>query len=573
MRLLGAVLFCSSLRLIVCGNEVLTDADCDDQSIFEAVDLALNVYNIEKEDGNQLMLYRITDAKTRLENDNLLHTFVSYDVRESSCGVKSGKLWQECDYKTPEIALGKCSVHVLVNTEHKSSDVVSQNCSLPIVEPTVSVVQLPCLGCDVHIDTNNEEVLKNVQAAIERMNSLGNHPFLFDVEDIQKATRQVVRGWIYKIEYKVRQTNCSKSIFSSVTSEECELDKDGQPGHCKSRVFVTPKGEINDISLECISDTGFCLSCPNEVEPRDPVLLNLLKDVINEYNSNSNNTYLFNVLTVVKATKQASNGIIYDVNFKIKETNCTKLDYVFLEEECHSLPSAEILSCNANINVTDKNTRSSYECSTQPLFTSASRISLKGLSPLRMSLPESRVLRRAVRGLKKSKCGPNHKGNKGNKHGKKDKKKPNHKHCDSSEESGEDERKEYDVTVKPPVPATTTQIIKVFQTTQIPIVSLDHGEETTHITPPLFPVIPSLPEDEGIFPNIHDDVLLDLPDLETAPRCPGKLWQRRGSLGPVTTLKPHISPSGIPSHDQAQEQKSPQPFTDEDLLSILDFKR
>eukprot|EP00079_Xenopus_tropicalis_P025479 XP_012818785.1 PREDICTED: kininogen-1 isoform X2 [Xenopus tropicalis] len=203
------------------------EADCNDHNIFNAVDEALRHHNRALTDGNKFVLYRITEAKIKIENDSGTHNFVSYDIREGSCGVKSGKVWQNCDFKQSDEKVGKCSAHVLVNKELKSSEVIFQNCSTFKVEPTVTAVEQGCLGCPIKLDTTNEELLPLIKVAMEKMNKVANHPFYFNLETITEATRQVVFGWNYKLFYTIRQTNCSKSIHSNVPLEECNFDANG----------------------------------------------------------------------------------------------------------------------------------------------------------------------------------------------------------------------------------------------------------------------------------------------------------------------------------------------------------
>ncbi|KAM4771116.1 kininogen-1 [Rhinophrynus dorsalis] len=307
MRLLTTLLVCSHFILGSANQALTIEADCNDQNIFNVVDEALRFHNNELLDGNQFVLYRITEANIRPENDGGTHNFVSYEIHEGSCGVKSGKVWQDCDFKTPASERIKCSAHVLINKEEKINEIISQNCSIVKVEDPVIAIHHQGLGSFIPIDRNSEELLPIVQASIQKMNHLGNHPFHFDLENITSASRQVVSGWNYDIYYDVRQTNCSKLAHYSLSSADCKLDANGQRGYCKSRVFVIPTGEIKDINAQCSSEKGFCLTCPNEVDRDDPELKNLLRQVMDEYNSDSNHTNLYKITNIVKATaKKAS---------------------------------------------------------------------------------------------------------------------------------------------------------------------------------------------------------------------------------------------------------------------------
>ncbi|NP_001088128.1 kininogen 1 L homeolog precursor [Xenopus laevis] len=563
------------------------EADCNDHNIFYAVDKALRHHNKALIDGNQFVLYRITDAKIKTDNSDGIHNFVSYDIREGSCGVKSGKLWQNCDFKQSDEKVGKCSAHVVVNKEFKTSEVISQNCSTFKVEPIVSAVHQQCLGCQTNLDTGNKDLLPIIKAAIEKMNKLGNHPFYFDVENIIEATRQVVFGWNYKLIYTIRQTNCSKSIHSNVPLEECELDANGQHGKCTTQVFINTQGEINDILLDCSSQTGLCLNCPDAVERDDPELLDLLRQVMDEYNSNNNNTNLYNFVSVDKASRKGVHEKIYDVTFNIRETNCSKSDYSILGEECQFIEKNETLQCYAKVNVTD----TKITVSSSPVCNNKGRtrgFSYKGLSPFRGILPFKKT-RRDTEKAKGHARGYAHKGEqrhaKKNKKGKKDKrkKKNGHKNGDSSEESQE-------YTISPTVHKTqhmqhtTAQTVELITSTQKQqSLSKIPGEQMSKTTEKpnlgLFPHIPSVQEDQDNFFNFHNNAEPDLPgpDDSNFPKCPGKQWEPvklpttelTYDLFDLASAIGDATPTAAENVKNKEPGNTGQPFNDEDLLLSL----
>ena len=80
----------------------MQEIDCNDEDVFKAVDAALNMYNERNETGNQFVLYRITEV-IKTENHDIFYA-VKYQIKEGDCPVKSGKTWQDCDYKDAEKA-------------------------------------------------------------------------------------------------------------------------------------------------------------------------------------------------------------------------------------------------------------------------------------------------------------------------------------------------------------------------------------------------------------------------------------------------------------------------------------
>ncbi|XP_073531104.1 T-kininogen 1-like [Phyllobates terribilis] len=503
------------------GSATVIDADCNDQNVFSAVDVALRCFNDAKEAGNQLILYRTTDAKIKPEEDGYVHYFVEYEAQEGSCEVMTGKSWQECLPTYTHQA--KCSAHVLINDDLKVRRVESQNCSIPkaLVWSTETAVEYPCLGCIQPIDKENKELLCFAHSTIEQVNTDANYQFYLDLESIVNATRQVVNGWKYHIQFLLRQTNCSKSNFPSRNSKECKIDKAGESFVCTARVHVTPDGNANYSFLECKSDTGVCINCPVMVDSEDPELRTLLVQVMDEYNVNSNHTELYDVSFVDSAIKKGFKGELYVVTFTIKATNCSKTDYSMLGDECAFINFSPQLICETKIKVTDKtvNVHSDPHCRKEEFQMFGIRIG--GLSPLRMSRKtnqkenDERPNRQRQHG---------HNNNKGNKHGKKDRKNK-HTFQDSSEENSENE-------------VTQAPLQLTIPATQKP-------------------------------GNVATDIV---------PRCPGRVWYPSLVISnpTVKTFSNHDLLLAIgdstPSSDQERKKNEPPapkqvlPFNDEDLL-------
>ncbi|XP_040284225.1 T-kininogen 1-like isoform X1 [Bufo bufo] len=519
MKLLPILLLCCHCLL---GSAIVIDADCNDQTVFNAVDEALKSFNNEKEDGNQFILYRITDAKIKNEGDGQIHHFVEYETYESSCEVKSGKSWQEC---APTYAnQAKCSAHVLFNKDLKLRGVESQNCSSPKEMPGTAV-HYPCPGCPQSIDKENKQLLCFIHSSIEKINTDANHPFYFDLESIVNATRQANNGWQYDIQFLIRQTNCSKMYFTSKNAKECKIDNEGESFPCTALVSLTSDGNVYYYFVKCNkSDTGVCLNCPVVVEPEDPELLTLLAQVMDEYNFNSDHKELYKVSFVEPATKKGFHRELYEVNFRIKPTNCSKPDYTILGDECH-IQASPSLHCRTQINVTDKtvSVHSGLRCG--PIMMALSlRYGYSGLSPLRFSsnikhkINESNSLSKSINLVERTDQarqrghGDNRKEQKQDKKGikhNKEKSGQKYPHQDSLEENNKNK-----VTPAPPLHLTKPAI-------QMPAVLK----------------VPDVSNSQETSPNTNKTSVLDFPGRPTdvVPRCPGTVWQPKSLIPTAKT--------------------------------------
>ncbi|XP_069831203.1 T-kininogen 2-like [Dendropsophus ebraccatus] len=629
---LFALLF--SFYFLGSANQVGADkVDCDDQTVFDAANKVLQSLNNAKEEGNQFALYRITEASKKEETGSTgVQVFISFEMQESVCEVKSGIHWQRCAFKDNGADFGHCAAHVLVNTETYAEEIISQNCSTkkgwqpkapkqPVLEPPVMFVRSHCLGCVQVIDTNSEVLLSIIQSAIEKMNTVGNHKFHFHLENVTKAQRQVVSGWNYKLEYTIRQTNCSKSLFPKWTPEECSLDKNGQDGNCVTDVFVTPNEEIKDIQLNCHSSTGFCLNCPDQVEASDPELLNVLKQFIKEYNSDSNHTNLYKLQAVKTASmKLVQNTKQYKATFGIQNTNCSKSDLTIHGEECDPDPLGDMLDCTANINVTDErlDILPDYKCDKSlSLLTVARGTVIKGLSPFRMMpslgiMVHKRSLPAPVLSKRKGNE-PDHKEQKLGKEPKKDKKgKEDKKHHgqlkDSSEESAEEHKPEilpqpsqhipprpphhippippHHIPPRPPhhippipphhipwVPEVdTSMVVTTTQNTKPTNADKVVGPPSTQL-PFLLqssPLTPAVRNHQSAFPIIHESGLPALAH-ENAPKCPGKLWQPLVPTIQIPTEKPFVIGGLVFNDDDLLPKSEEQILTPHKAHEFTDF--
>ncbi|XP_063297132.1 kininogen-1 [Pelobates fuscus] len=358
MMALGTFLLFAPLLIVSANQALIYDADCNDANIFKAVDVALKSYNAENVYGNLFILHRITDARIQPESDGVLRNFVDYEIREGACNVKSGKDWKECNLFSTKLAVKKCSAHVLLNRQLNTSEIIFQSCSGPIHASVTG----EAVGSLKSADPNDTVVLEMVQLSIDRMNKLGNHPFHFSLEKVLNAWRQVVSGWNFQINYTIRQTNCSKRHFKNASSEECSFDINGQSGKCSSQVHWTLQGQFDITEMTCTSDSGVCLNCPNAIENNDPELLNLLMQFIDEYNVNNSHPALYKISKVVTATEEGSHPKQYEVEFEMKETNCSKAEYAILGEECDFIDSQTFFECEVKMIVTKETVAHSHVC-------------------------------------------------------------------------------------------------------------------------------------------------------------------------------------------------------------------
>uniref|UniRef100_A0A8C3S467 Kininogen 1 n=1 Tax=Chelydra serpentina TaxID=8475 RepID=A0A8C3S467_CHESE len=296
------VLCCSffSSRARLLSNQ---DADCDDPDVFEAVDIALRKYNGDKTDGNQFALYMVMEAKRIFS--------VVYRIRESSCAVGGDKLWQDCDYRASAKAVsGECTAQVYIDETEKISN-VKQDCKIIPVEGKVKLYHALCLGCYHPIPGDSLQLLPILRYAIRIFNNRSEQSSLFEVGEIIKASRQVVAGWNYAVEYEIKETNCTKNNFQDL-SPECKPIVGGHVGRCEAKAYVDLSDTIVDVAQKCkfpVEETvtppiSVCAGCPRPIPINSAELEEPLKAALEKYNEESNDDFYYKTEAILYATMQ-----------------------------------------------------------------------------------------------------------------------------------------------------------------------------------------------------------------------------------------------------------------------------
>lgn len=355
MKLITILFFCSSFLPTLSQDYTLEEIDCNHQHAFSAVDAALKSYNDKSESGNQFVLHRITQVN-KTNEDNSFFLIFNYDIKEGNCPVHNGKTWQECDYKeTPDAATGACTATVRKNSDDEFT-VVSQSCRITPGEGPTTTHEYQCLGCMQPISPEDPELEQILRHNIQHFNNHSSHSHLFTHTKILSAQRQVVAGWNYNITYLIQETNCSKTNFLFLTPE-CQPHSNGDLGECNSEIYVNIEQRIMPTSQKCHifpekplpPPPRMCVGCPKEIPLDTPELKEALDHSIKKFNAENNETFYFKVDEVLTARSQVVAGMKYFIQFKARETTCSKESDIELIENCATSEPERSLHCDAEV--------------------------------------------------------------------------------------------------------------------------------------------------------------------------------------------------------------------------------
>ncbi|XP_051980460.1 kininogen-like [Xyrauchen texanus] len=224
-----------------------TSIPCDDKRVENVVNLTLSKHNELLTVGTLLALYEIQEA-TKAQNESGEVLFVRFTSRETDCPAGGDKVWQQCDYlQQADKVLRNCHAKVLfTETGH---ELVLHDCS---AEPSIISEKARCLGCPENIDIYKEELREPLIHSLARANSMTNHMHLFLFKSLSSATKQVVAGFRYKLQFDMEKSNCTKSEFKAVTEECHAVQEEREFMQCNSTVDVAPwRHESPEVHTEC----------------------------------------------------------------------------------------------------------------------------------------------------------------------------------------------------------------------------------------------------------------------------------------------------------------------------------
>ncbi|XP_035269900.1 kininogen-1 [Anguilla anguilla] len=235
-------------------------AFCDNKDVEAGVDLALVAHNAKLQQGNQLALYQTVGASKDV-NESTTVFRLTFLVRESDCPVGGDKEWRDCDYlpQPDAVAPSPCTAVVYRNNAEESLAVVSVECK-PSVEPMVVPERAQCLGCPQRIDLESEDLREPVLSSLSKFNAEGGSSHHFLLREMVSATRQVVAGFRYDVQFYLEKSNCSKSDFKELTEECHPAETEPEFAKCNSTVYIAPwRREEPEAHVNCerIVQTGF----------------------------------------------------------------------------------------------------------------------------------------------------------------------------------------------------------------------------------------------------------------------------------------------------------------------------
>ncbi|XP_061681302.1 kininogen-1 [Syngnathoides biaculeatus] len=208
---------------------------CDDPSVEKAATDALNTFNERLSTSYKLALFQIlTATKSEIGSESFYQ--LQFSSRRSDCLAGSPKPWTECNYHPygQKLPLSCNATVLMTETEIDTKQV---HC---VLGDYIVPQRASCLGCPMEIDKNSEDIKVPLSASISKYNSISNSTHLFNLNNIRRATRQVVAGFRFKLRFDMRKTVCAKAEHNELSDLCVHDDEKMEMINCNSTVDEAP---------------------------------------------------------------------------------------------------------------------------------------------------------------------------------------------------------------------------------------------------------------------------------------------------------------------------------------------
>ncbi|XP_019740021.1 kininogen-1 [Hippocampus comes] len=245
----GVALTTLVLLGLVCSQDVLPGVHifCDDPSVEKAVASALHIFNDRQSTSYKLALYQILTA-TKSENGSESFYSLHFSSRFTDCPAGSPRPHTDCNYDPygRQVPLSCNATVVMTETEAHTKQV---HC---LLDDHIVPERASCLGCPMEIDENSEDIKVPLSFSISKYNSISNSTHLFSLNNIGRATRQVVAGFRFKLQFDMKKTTCAKAEHSELSDLCVHDDEATEFVHCHSTVDVAPWRHVPpQASIDC----------------------------------------------------------------------------------------------------------------------------------------------------------------------------------------------------------------------------------------------------------------------------------------------------------------------------------
>ncbi|XP_023788669.1 kininogen-1 isoform X2 [Cyanistes caeruleus] len=206
------------------------------------------------------------------------------------------------------------------------------------------------------LDCDDPDVFKAVDAALKKFNGDRTTGNQFALYMVMEAKRTAGPDPQFYVKYRILESNCTTEENKHWQDCQYKVSAEAKTGECTARVHMNDADKTTNVSQECkiFSDVSKirlskapCLGCSHRISSDGPEVSEILKKAIQKFNKHSGELALFKLVEVKEAKRQVLNGWEYQINYEIKETNCSKDQFQDLTPECRTTSRGRVAKCEA----------------------------------------------------------------------------------------------------------------------------------------------------------------------------------------------------------------------------------
>ncbi|KAL2090248.1 hypothetical protein ACEWY4_014936 [Coilia grayii] len=190
----------------------LAPVPCDDKTVEKLARLSVTYINEDRQSGYKFALNRITNVQLHAQGPAGKVYYLSADVLETKCHVKSPKTWKRCDvrpFMETQIS-GNCNITILHDAEGYSY-LFSYDCML--VPDPPEKLQKTCPDCPLLLDDDNPEALRAALFTFNKYKAQSTLPINLALHSITRASTQRAPLQRTFVEYTIAE--CAEGLSAS----------------------------------------------------------------------------------------------------------------------------------------------------------------------------------------------------------------------------------------------------------------------------------------------------------------------------------------------------------------------
>ncbi|XP_037382480.2 kininogen-1-like [Talpa occidentalis] len=171
---------------------------------------------------------------------------VSYSIMQTNCSKADFPLLTpDCQILSNGV-IATCTDRAYIDLSQRIASFSQQCYFLPEYDFDAG----RCIGCPKDLPLNSSDLNEILNHTSTKLNADYGRTFYFKIDNVKKATVQVVSGLSYRIKFTAKETICPKESNTKFTSS-CETKEPGQVLICDANIYIVPWMNKTESTVNC----------------------------------------------------------------------------------------------------------------------------------------------------------------------------------------------------------------------------------------------------------------------------------------------------------------------------------